>query len=135
MKFPRNARIFRGQLDATPFLSVFFLLVAFVMLGSLVYTPGTSVRLPAGGRSAGVEGPTIAVAIDARGNFYFRNQLVTTNELVPRLRTAVANCPEPLTLIVQADKDTKRQILDQLADIARQAGIQRDLLLATLPQP
>ena len=26
MKFPRNARIFRGQLDAAPFAAVFFLL-------------------------------------------------------------------------------------------------------------
>ena len=40
MKFPRNARIFRGQLDAAPFAAVFFLLVIFMMLGSLVYTPG-----------------------------------------------------------------------------------------------
>ena len=30
MRFPRNLRIFRGQLDFTPFASVFFLLVIFV---------------------------------------------------------------------------------------------------------
>lgn len=40
MRFARNARIFRGQLDAAPFAAVFFLLVIFMMLGSLVYTPG-----------------------------------------------------------------------------------------------
>ncbi|HLP76138.1 MAG TPA: biopolymer transporter ExbD [Candidatus Paceibacterota bacterium] len=134
MKFPRNARIFRGQLDAAPFISVFFLLVAFVVLGSLVYTPGTRIRLPVGGKLEGVDGPTIAVAVDLNGNFYFRNQLVTSNELVPRLHAAVTNCPEPLTLIVKADKDTKRETLDALAEIAKQAGLQRDLLLETLPR-
>ena len=46
MKFPRNARIFRGQLDAAPFASVFFLLVIFVMLGSVLQTPGVRVDLP-----------------------------------------------------------------------------------------
>ena len=45
MKFPRNARITRGLQDAAPYASVFFLLVLFVMLGSLVYTPGVQVPL------------------------------------------------------------------------------------------
>jgi len=36
MKFPRNARIFRGQLDAAPFAAVFFLLVLLLMLGTRV---------------------------------------------------------------------------------------------------
>jgi biopolymer transport protein ExbD len=135
MKFPRNARIFRGQLDAAPFLSVFFLLIIFVMLGALVYTPGTRVQLPVGGKMAGVEGPTIEVAVDANGNFYFLNQLVTTNDLVPRLRAKVESSPEPLTLIVLMDKDARREVLDQLASIAKEAGIKRDLSLARLPLP
>ena len=45
MKFPRNARILRSQLDAAPFAAVFFLLVMFMMLGSLIYTPGARLEL------------------------------------------------------------------------------------------
>lgn len=134
MKFPRNARIFRGQLDAAPFLSVFFLLVIFVLLGSLVYTPGVRVQLPVSDSGSGVAGPTAAVAIDANGQYFFRNQLVDGALLLSRLQTAVSNSPEPLTLVVQADRETKRESLDQLAAIAKQAGI-RELLLATLPRP
>jgi biopolymer transport protein ExbD len=134
MKFPRNARIFRGQLDAAPFLSVFFLLVIFVLLGSLVYTPGVRVQLPVSDDGAGVAGPTAAVAIDANGQYFFRNQLVDRAHLLSHLQTAVSNSPEPLTLIVQADKETKRESLDQLAAIAKEAGI-RELVLATLPRP
>lgn len=134
MKFPRNARIFRGQLDAAPFLSVFFLLVIFVLLGSLVYTPGVRVQLPVSDSEAGVAGPTAAVAIDANGQYFFRNQMIDGANLLGRLKTAVSNSPEPLTLIVQADRETKRESLDQLAAIAREAGI-RELLLATLPRP
>jgi hypothetical protein len=40
MKFPRNARIFRGQLDAAPFAIVFSCLLLFLLLSSLLYTPG-----------------------------------------------------------------------------------------------
>jgi len=134
MKFPRNARIFRGQLDAAPFLSVFFLLVIFVLLGSLVYTPGVRVQLPISDSGSAVAGPTAAVAIDANGQYFFRNQLVDGALLLSRLQTAVSNSPEPLTLVVQADRETKRESLDQLAAIAKQAGI-RELLLATLPRP
>ena len=37
MKFPRNAKIFRGQLDATPFAGVFFCLVLFILLMGIVF--------------------------------------------------------------------------------------------------
>ena len=135
MKFPRNARIFRGQLDAAPFAAVFFLLVSFVMLGSFVYTPGVIIKLPPAGDhapQAGVTGPTLAVAVDANGRFYFQNQLVSESTLATRLQSAKASSTEPLTLIVQADQDTKRQSLDKLAGLARTAGIE-SLLLAELP--
>ncbi|HYG24891.1 MAG TPA: biopolymer transporter ExbD [Verrucomicrobiae bacterium] len=134
MKFPRNARIFRGQLDAAPFISVFFLLVLFVLLGSLVYTPGVRIQLPSGAGFQGVEGPTLAVAVDAGGRFYFRNQLTDAEELATRLDAAVKASPRAPTLVVHADKNARRESLDQLASIARQAGIS-ELLLATLPRP
>lgn len=134
MKFPRNARIFRGQLDAAPFLSVFFLLVIFLMLGSLAYTPGVRIQLPPADKEPSVAtGPTVSVAVDASGQFYFKNDRVNEAELIRGLHDAAKKCPEPLTLIVQADKETKRESLDQLAGIARQAGI-REMLLATLPR-
>ncbi|HEY3862578.1 MAG TPA: hypothetical protein VGO59_11895 [Verrucomicrobiae bacterium] len=43
MRFPRHARIFRGPVDAAPMAGVFLLLMIFIMLGSLVYTPGVMV--------------------------------------------------------------------------------------------
>jgi biopolymer transport protein ExbD len=55
MKFPRNARIFSSQLDAAPFATVAFLLVIFMMLGSLVYTPGVHIQLPVAEGLAGTD--------------------------------------------------------------------------------
>src|SRR5262245_19931708 len=98
MKFPRNARIFRGQLDVAPFAAVFFLLVIFLMLSSLVYTPGVRLELPVADNLPGTDKPTVAVAIDKNGRLYFENKWIEQSELSERLRKAASHSPEPLTL-------------------------------------
>lgn len=133
MKFPRNALMLRGQLDAAPFASVFFLLVIFVMLGSLVYTPGVRIRLPAADDLPGTDKPTVTVAVDASGQFYFQNQRIEESELAGKLHQAVAATTEPLTLVIQSDQDLTQANLVRLSLLAREAGIS-DALVATLPR-
>jgi biopolymer transport protein ExbD len=133
MKFPRNARMFRAQLDAAPFAAVFFLLVIFLMLGSLVYTPGVRLQLPAASDLPGTDKPTIAVAIDAAGRLYFQNQGIDENELRVALSNAVRQSPEPLTLLVQADQAVSYQRFIGLTLLAREAGL-TEALLATVPR-
>jgi len=134
MKFPRNARIFRGQLDAAPFATVLFLLVIFLMLGSLVYTPGVPLQLPVANELPGADKPTIAVAIDGNGRLYFENQGIEENQLRGRLRQAVRESAEPITLLVQADKAVSYDMLIRLTLLARDAGVSQ-AWLATLPRP
>ena len=134
MKFPRNARIFRGQLDAAPFAAVFFLLVIFLMLGSLIYTPGVPLQLPVTNELPGTDKPTIAVAIDSNGRLYFENQRVEEKQLRDHLRQAVIASREPLTILVQADKAVTHEMLIHLTLLARDAGISQ-AWLATLPRP
>ena len=134
MKFPRNARIFRGQLDAAPFATVLFLLVIFLLLGSLVYTPGVRLELPVADNLPGTDKPTVAVAIDANGRLYFENQAIEESRLRGRLNLLVQQSPEPPTLIVQADRAVTTEMLVRLSMLAREAGITNGLL-ATLPRP
>lgn len=134
MKFPRNARIFRGQLDAAPFAAVFFLLVIFLMLGSLVYTPGVPLQLPTASDLPGTDKRHVSVAIDANGRMYFENQGINENQLREELRKAAQESPEPLTLVVQADKAVSYGMLMRLALLGRDAGIAQ-CWLATLPRP
>lgn len=133
MKFPRRAQLLRGRQDAAPYASVFFLLVLFVLLGSLVYTPGVLVPLdlPVGGDLPGTDKPTVAVAIDANGQLYYENALIGEADLKSRLRKAAANAPQ-LTIVVQADKAVRYERLIRLTLVAREAGI-HEVLLATLP--
>src|SRR5215510_12638491 len=111
MKFPRNARIFRGQLDAAPFAMVFFLLVMFLLLGSLLYTPGVRIELPRADGLAGTDKLTVEVAVDPNGRLYYQNQLIEEDALRARLRKAAKTYQEPLALLIQADKSVKEEMI------------------------
>jgi biopolymer transport protein ExbD len=136
MRFPRNARILRGHLDAAPFAAVFFLLVIFVMLGSLVYTPGArlELQLPQANGLPGTDKRPVWVAIDADGRLYYENQGIEENDLRRRLQAVVKKSAEPMTLVVYADKAVSYEKCLRLAVLAREAGIS-EALLATLPRP
>ena len=135
MKFPRNARIFRGQLDAAPFAIVFSCLLLFLLLSSLVYTPGVAIRLPAASGLPGTDKPTtVAVAMDRNGRLYYDYKSVDEAELRLRLRQAVSKSSEPLTMLLQADQAVTIAQLTRLEMLARDVGIV-EIWQATLPAP
>ena len=82
----------------------------------------------------GADKPTIAVAIDGNGRLYFENQGIEENQLRGRLRQAVRESAEPITLLVQADKAVSYDMLIRLTLLARDAGVSQ-AWLATLPRP
>lgn len=136
MRFPRNARIFRGQLDAAPFAIVFFLLVLFVMLTTLVYTPGVRVplQLPMASDLPGTDKPTVAVAVEDNGRLFYENEEVSESKLVQELKRACKSSREPLALLIRADAQVRHETLIRLTLLAREAGM-TEAWLATLPQP
>ncbi len=148
MRFPRNTRIFRGQLDVAPFAGVLLLLVIFLLLNSsLVFVPGVPIQLPQTTRLPGLDGPTVVVAVDAGGQFYFDNQIIDESNLEEKLRRAVTELRESsragqgpvadqdskadsMTLVVKADAQVEYKVLTRLWLLARDAGI-TNLLQAT----
>ena len=134
MRFPVSVKPFRGQLDVAAFAGVLMLLIVFLLLTSLVYTPGVRLHLPVAADLPGTDRPTVAVALDGDGRYYFQNQLIAEADLRGRLHSAATNSAEPLTLVVQADQTVSYEMLIRLTMLARDAGI-TDALLATLPAP
>jgi biopolymer transport protein ExbD len=131
MKFPRNTRLLRSPFDVAPFAAVFFLLVILMMLGALLPVPG--LQLPLAEDLPGSDKPSVAVAVDSGGRFYFGNQIVSEAQLKSNLFAAVKKSREPLTLVVHADKSVTYEQLVHLTLLAREAKIQ-NVLLATLPR-
>lgn len=134
MKFARNARATKASLEAAPWVAVMFLLVIFLMLGGLLYTPGVHLQLPLAEDLPGTDAPAITVALDAQGRLYFENQQIDEARLKQRLEEAVKSAPEKPALVVQADKAASYESLVRLTQLARSAGIE-NAVLATLPGP
>ena len=130
MKFPRNTKLFRGQLDGAPFASVLFVfLILLLVQSSLVFTPGVAVRLPETIDLPGTTKPKVVVTVDETGQLYFENQVSDDQTLKAKLRTANQG-KEGLTLVIQADRNVRHEAIVRLAMLAREAGI-ADVLLAT----
>ena len=135
MKFPRNARVTRGSLEAAPWVAVMFLLAIFIMLGGLLYTPGVHVQLPATDELPGTDKPTVTIAVDAAGRLFFQNQLVMNETaLTNRLREIIGAAPEKPALVVQADKSASYESLVRVMQLGRAVGFETTVL-ATLPRP
>jgi biopolymer transport protein ExbD len=138
MKFPRHTRSLRSPFDVAPFAAVLFLLVIFLMLATLLPVPGIPLQLPISENSPGrdlpgTDRPTVSVAVDASGRFYFASQMVTGAQLKLNLAAAVKKFREPLTLVIHADQTVTYEQLVRLTLLARDAGIQ-NTLLAMLPR-
>ena len=124
MRFPHNAKIFRGQFDAAPYVGVFFLLVIFLLAHSaLVLVPGVPIELPAGTELPGIEKPIAIVAVDAGGTFYFENQMCDEKRLRERLKATVEQSREPITLVARIDRTADWEVFARLSMIARDVGI------------
>jgi biopolymer transport protein ExbD len=133
MKFPRNTRLLRNPFDIAPFAAVFFLLVIFLMLATLLPAPGIPLQLPGAENLPGSDRPTVSVAVDANDRYYFASQIVSEGQLKSALAAAARDSREPLTLVIQADQTVTYGQLVRLTLLARAAGIQH-ALLATLPR-
>lgn len=133
MRFPRNRKIFRGQMDPAPYAGVFFLLLILLLLSSsLVFTPGVPIRLPEAVDLPGAAHPNLVVAVDSSGQCYYENQLMDIDRLKQKLQAALAANKEPFTLVIQADQATRYEVLVRLGLLAREVGI-KGVYLATRP--
>jgi biopolymer transport protein ExbD len=133
MRFPRNAKLFRGQLEAYPIVGVLMLLFMFVLLHSaMVFTPGVPINLPEGGELPGLTNATVAVAVDARGLLYYQNQLAREADVRKGIELAVARERGPVTLVLMADRLVPNEVLVRLVQLGRSSGV-RDAVLATRP--
>jgi biopolymer transport protein ExbD len=72
--------------------------------------------------------------VDAAGRLYYKNQGIQEKDLRARLAEVAKQAPEPMTLIVEADKAVSFETLMRLNLLARDAGITNSLL-AALPRP
>ena len=107
MRFPRHARILKGPLDPAPVAGTLFLLLMFILLTSLLYTPGALVQLA---RAANAPAATIEVA--RNGQVYFEGATYTNLEA---LRADVKQAPAgAVSLLVRPGANPK--VVEEVRD-------------------
>lgn len=116
MRFQRNAKIFRGRLDAAPLAGVFFLLVIFMLLASLVYTPGIPIQISANAASASA--PRALISVNKEGEIVFENRTYPTNAW-EQLRVALKNLSPKTTLVLKSSPNVPRETVQRLRDLTR----------------
>lgn len=122
MRYPRHAKIFRGQLDVAPLAGVFFLLIIFMVLSSLVYTPGVALQLGPGGSPVMAAGERL-VRIDAEGRFLIGKKIYKEEDLIEQLRQTLPSSPAAALLIAEADPLAPRSAVLRLREIAGQLNM------------
>jgi len=133
MKFRRQYNLRCELPGAVPIAAMMFLLLFYLIQNkALLLTPGVSVELPkvAGALPEGYSG-ALVVALDRKGNLFFRNVAVTLGNLPGELERAASGRTN-LLLVLQADRRASQEAITRVAAIARAAGIHKTWL-ATQP--
>lgn len=140
MRLPRNLKVFRGQLEAAPFLSVVLLLLILLSLvPNLLFDPGVPIQLDLHETSTPLPGirftnDVVSVAIDSSGLFYYEGQVNPLPTILAGLNTAIAaRLPAPLSLKIYADRSVKLDAMQQLVSEATQLGFQEVVLVTATP--
>jgi biopolymer transport protein ExbD len=124
MKFPRNARIFRGQLDAAPIAGVLFLLVFFVLLhSSMVYHPGLRMELKNLQGASSPNAPEQIVKIDSKDHLFYRNTSLNEAAFLQRLREEVAKGKAPKLITVRTEPGTRTELVQRVKILGTELGI------------
>ncbi|MEO6182374.1 MAG: biopolymer transporter ExbD [Verrucomicrobiota bacterium] len=132
MRFPRNVKPFRGQIDLAPLAGVLFLLLIFILLASLVYTPGVPIQLSSASANAGAARRNLL--IKAQGEIHLGKQIYQTNSM-EQLRAELKNLALPATLVVEAEKDAPRNVLIEVREMARGLRLGFEVLGAPIELP
>jgi biopolymer transport protein ExbD len=108
MRFPRQARIFRGHLDPAPFVAVVFMLVLFLQISSFVHTPGVLVQL---------KNPAAIIHVDSDGVVRFGGasyKSTEMNQLLDALKNSSSGPPFDLRVAPGASSQITAQVSNVL---------------------
>jgi biopolymer transport protein ExbD len=103
-----------------------------IAAGVALKLPGARLELPDDAGFPGAANPVVVVGINLNGQIFFQHQLVSEAVLKERLTAAARQTAQPMTLLLQADKNVPTEKIVRLSQIANRAGIS-ELRIQTKP--
>ena len=119
-----------ASVDITPMLDVvFIMLIFFIVTATFVKESGIDVNRPQAATAVVKEKANILVAIDAHNKIWINRREVDVRSVRPSIERLHAENPKG-TVVIQADKDSRNEILVQVMDASRLAGVYEIALAA-----
>jgi biopolymer transport protein ExbD len=123
-----------SEVNLTPMLDVvFIMLIFFIVTASFVKEAGIDVIRPAASTAERKERGNILIAITANDQVWMDRRQVNPNALRANIERLHAENPQG-SIVIQADKDSKNELLVQVMDAARAAGVRNVYRRSGLPR-
>lgn len=113
-----------SAIDLTPLIDcVFIMLIFFIVTASFVKEKGLDVNKPDSPVVTKKENKSnILIRIDANNNIWMGARKIDIRSVRPNIERMHAENPEG-SVVIQADKQSKNQLLVEVMDQSRQAGV------------
>ena len=119
-----------ASVDITPMLDVvFIMLIFFIVTATFVKESGIDVNRPQAQTAVVKEKANILIAIDAHNKVWIDRREVDIRSVRPNIERLHAENPKG-TVVIQADRDSTNEILVQVMDASRLAGVYEIALAA-----
>lgn len=120
-----------AAVDITPMLDVvFIMLIFFIVTATFIKEAGIDVDKPSAATAVVQEKASILVAIDESDNVWINRRQVDIRSVRSIIERLHAENPKG-TVVIQADRDSRNDVLVQVMDASRQAGVY-DIALAAV---
>lgn len=112
-----------SEINITPLVDIMLVLLIVFMLAMPVFTSSININLPTSSQTKIVEAPTlINLSVDSQGNYYFKEQKVSLEELNQLLNDEYKVDPK-LVVAIRADKSVSYEFVMRLLDQIRRVGV------------
>ena len=114
-----------NEINMTPLVDVMLVLLIIFIITVPVMKHAVNVELPRATNEIQQTKPeTIALSVDAQGNYHWNETPVQDSELITRLQSEAQKLPQP-DLHIRGDKDVRYERVAQVMAAAQQAGIKK----------
>lgn len=121
------------RIDITPMLDVvFILLIFFIVTATFIKEAGIDVNRPDAATAEVQEKANILIAITANDDIWINRRKVDIRQVRPNIERLHAENPQG-TVVIQADNDSRNEVLVKVMDASRSAGVYKIALAANKP--
>ncbi|MDH3588948.1 MAG: biopolymer transporter ExbD [Gammaproteobacteria bacterium] len=112
-----------SRIDITPMLDVvFILLIFFIVTATFIKEAGIEVNRPDAATAEVQEKANILIAITANDDVWINRRKVDIRQVRPNIERLHAENPQG-TVVIQADSDSRNEMLVKVMDASRSAGV------------